>query len=161
VSLLLLIPSFAAAAFAMRFELAQDPAQQEKVLEKKKAEVTEFKEGKPFDPRFRAEIERKREIEMEMQALKQGALVRLSRITMDQAIQIATSQFPGKVLNCNLDADRWEEPGKLAKDGIVFYEVIIADEVVSGGITRVAVNAVDGSIIKSGKELPRKRSPQN
>src|SRR6201988_2765794 len=150
VSLLLLIPSFAAAAFAMRFELAQDPAQQEKVLEKKKAEVTEFKEGKPFDPRFRAEIERKREIEMEMQALKQGALVRLSRITMDQAIQIATSQFPGKVLNCNLDADRWEEPGNLAKDGIVFYEVIIADEVVSGGITRVAVNAVDGSIIKSG-----------
>lgn len=161
VSLLLLVPSFAAAAFAMRFELAQDPGQQAKELERKKTEAAQFKEGKPFDPRFSAEMERKREVEMEMRALKQAALVRLSRITMDQAIQIATSQFPGKVLNCNLDADRWEEPGKLAKDGTVFYEVIIADEVVAGGITRVAVNAVDGTIIKSGKELPRKRSPQN
>ncbi|HKS09607.1 MAG TPA: M56 family metallopeptidase [Pyrinomonadaceae bacterium] len=175
VSLLLLIPSFAAAAFAMRFELAataQEPTQQEKEL-KQKAKVDsemrreaftaneQFKERTARDPRFREEIERKREVEMEMRALKQAALVRLSRITMDQAIQIATSQFPGKVLNCNLDGDRWEEPGKLAKDGVVYYEVIIADEVVDGGVTRVAVNAVDGTIIKSGKELPRKRSPQN
>lgn len=175
VSLLLLIPSLAAAAFAMRFELAataQEPTQQERELkEKAKADSEmrreaftvneQLKERMARDPRFREEVERKREVEMEMRALKQAALVRLSRITMDQAIQIATSQFPGKVLNCNLDADRWEEPGKLAKDGIVFYEVIIADEVVAGGVTRVAVNAVDGTIIKSGKELPRRRSPQN
>jgi uncharacterized membrane protein YkoI len=175
VSLLLLIPSLAAGAFAMRFELAataQEPTQQEKELkEKAKADAEmrreattvneQLKERMARDPRFREEVERKREVEMEMRALKQAALVRLSRITMDQAIQIATSQFPGKVLNCNLDGDRWEEPGKLAKDGIVFYEVVIADEVVSGGVTRVAVNAVDGTIIKSGKELPRRRSPQN
>lgn len=175
VSLLLLIPSLAAAAFAMRFELAataQEPTQQERELkEKAKADSEmrreaftvneQLKERMARDPRFREEVERKREVEMEMRALKQAALVRLSRITMDQAIQIATSQFPGKVLNCNLDGDRWEEPGKLAKDGIVFYEVIIADEVVAGGVTRVAVNAVDGTIIKSGKELPRRRSPQN
>lgn len=175
VSLLLLIPSLAAAAFAMRFELAasaQEPAQQERELkEKAKADAEmrreaftmneQLKERMARDPRFREEVQRKREVEMEMRALKQGALVRLARITMDQAIQIATSQFPGKVLNCNLDADRWEEPGKLAKDGIVFYEVVIADEVVEGGVTRVAVNAVDGTIIKSGKELPRRRSPQN
>lgn len=175
VSLLLLIPSLAAAAFAMRFELAataQEPTQQERELkEKAKADAEmrregftvneQLKERMARDPRFREEVERKREVEMEMRALKQAALVRLSRITMDQAIQIATSQFPGKVLNCNLDGDRWEEPGKLAKDGIVFYEVVIADEIVSGGVTRVAVNAVDGTILKSGKELPRKRSPQN
>lgn len=175
VSLLLLIPSLAAAAFAMRFEVApipQDPTQQERELkEKSKADSEmrreaftpndQLKERMARDPRFREEVERKREVEMEMRALKQAALVRLSRITMDQAIQIATSQFPGKVLNCNLDADRWEEPGKLAKDGVVFYEVVIADEVVSGGVTRVAVNAVDGTILKSGKELPRRRSPQN
>lgn len=175
VSLLLLIPSLAAAAFAMRFEVApipQDPTQQERELKEKSKADSEMrreaftlndqvKERMARDPRFREEVERKREVEMEMRALKQAALVRLSRITMDQAIQIATSQFPGKVLNCNLDADRWEEPGKLAKDGVVFYEVVIADEVVSGGVTRVAVNAVDGTILKSGKELPRKRSPQN
>ena len=175
-SLLLLIPSLAAAAFAMRFELAanaQEPTQQERELkEKSKADAQmrrealtldqqQLKERMASDPNFRAEMQRKRELETEMRAVKQAALVRLARITMDQAIQIATSQFPGKVINCNLDADRWEEPGKLAKDGVVFYEVVIADEV-NEGATRVAVNAVDGSIIKSGKELPRKmRSPQN
>jgi beta-lactamase regulating signal transducer with metallopeptidase domain len=173
VSLLLLIPSFAAAAFAMRFEVAptaQELTQQEKeVREKQKAETLsregaplELKERMAHDPNFRAELQRKREVEMEMRAVKQAALVRLSRITMDQAIQIATSQTPGKVLECHLDADKWEEPGKLAKDGVVFYRVVIADEVNPGGVTHVWVNAVDGSFIKTEKELPRKmRSPQN
>ena len=172
VSLLLLIPSLAAAALAMRFEVAtaaQDPSQQEKEIEeKRKAMVREqgtteaFKERMARDPRLREEVERKREVETEMRAIKQAALVRLARITMDQAIQIATSQFPGKVLNCNLDADKWEEPGKLAKDGVVFYRVVIADEAIPGGATHLWVNAVDGSIIKTERELPRKqRSPQN
>jgi uncharacterized membrane protein YkoI len=81
---------------------------------------------------------------------------------MDQAIQIATSQTPGKVMECHLDADKWEEPGKLAKDGAVFYRVVIADETTPGGATHVWVNATDGTIIKSEKELPRKmRSPSN
>jgi beta-lactamase regulating signal transducer with metallopeptidase domain/uncharacterized membrane protein YkoI len=173
VSLLLLVPSFAAAAFAMRFELAtvaQDPAQQEKELIDK-ARVDEeisrargndpqFKE-KTLDPRVRAEIQRKREVEMEMSAIRQAALVRLARITMDQAIQIATSHTPGKVLFCSLEADKWEEPGKLAKDGTVFYQVIVGDE--SGGpATHTVINAIDGTIITSSKELPRRmRSPVN
>jgi len=172
VSLLLLIPSFAAAAIAMRFEIAttQDPTQQEKELvEKARADesrretrTTEaFKERMARDPQFRAELQRKREVEMEMRAVKQSALVRLSRLSMDQAIQIATSQSPGKVLECTLDGDKWEEPGKLAKDGVVFYRVVIADEAVAGGATHVWVNAVDGSIIKTEKELPRRRSPEN
>ncbi|HEV2836180.1 MAG TPA: M56 family metallopeptidase [Pyrinomonadaceae bacterium] len=173
VSLLLLVPSFAAAALAMRFELAttpQEPAQQEKELKEKvnaaktREEIKErgeFKERMERDPRFREEVQRKREVEMEMRALKQAALMRLARINMDQAIQIATSQTPGKVLICSLDADKWEEPGKLAKDGVVFYHVIIADEANPGGATYVWVNAVDGSIIKTEKELPRKRSPEN
>jgi uncharacterized membrane protein YkoI len=174
VSLLLLVPSLAAAAFAMRFELApvaQDPAQQEKeITEKKRADVAaresrtmdEFKERMAHDPQFREEVRRKQEVELEMRAVKQAALVRLSRITMDQAIQIATSQVPGKVLVCSLDANKWEEPGKLAKDGVVYYQVIIADETTPGGATHVFVNAVDGSVIKTEKELPRKmRSPEN
>jgi beta-lactamase regulating signal transducer with metallopeptidase domain/uncharacterized membrane protein YkoI len=174
VALLLLIPSIAAAALAMRFELApvvQDPAQQEKELkEKQNAQgikresgvPLEMKERTPFDPRFAEEMRRKMEVEMEMRALKHGALVRLSRVSMDQAIQIATSQVPGKVIVCNLDGDKWEEPGKLAKDGVVFYRVVIADEANPGAATHVWVNAVDGSIIKTEKELPRKmRSPEN
>ena len=163
VSLLLLVPSFAAAAFAMRFELtpvAQEPTQQERELKEKQKFDGTF--PKQLDPKVREEIQRKREVEMEMRAIKQTALIRLSRITMDQAIQIATSQTPGKVMECHLDADKWEEPGKLAKDGVVFYRVVIADEATPGGATHVWVNAVDGSLIKSEKELPRKmRTPFN
>jgi uncharacterized membrane protein YkoI len=171
VSLLLLVPSLAAAAFAMRFELApapQDPSQQEKELKEKARvdeEISRARGNDPqlrertLDPRVQAEIQRKREVEMEMSAIRQAALVRLARITMDQAIQIATSHTPGKVLFCSLEADKWEEPGKLAKDGTVFYQVIIGDE--SGGpATHTAINAVDGTIITSSKEPPRRmRTP--
>jgi uncharacterized membrane protein YkoI len=96
-----------------------------------------------------------------MRSIKQAALVRLARITMEQAIQIATSHTPGKVLHASLDADKWEEPGKLAKDGTVFYQVIVGDE--SGGpATYTVINAVDGTVITSSKEPPRRtRTPFN
>src|SRR5690349_11027030 len=82
VSLLLLVPSFAAAAFAMRFELAtnvQDPAQQEKeTVEKKKGEALErqaisereFKEKMANDPKFREEMQRKEDLEIQMRAVR-------------------------------------------------------------------------------------------
>jgi len=173
VALLLLVPSVTAVAFAMRFELAntvQDPAQQEKeIVEKKKAEAMrreavneqEFRERLAQDPRFREEVQRKQEVEMEMRAVKQAALVKLSRVSMDQAIQVATSLYPGKVLLCSLEANGWEEPGKLSRDGFVFYHVMIADETTPGAATHVWVNAVDATIIKAEKEIPRKRNPAN
>ena len=170
VSLLLLVPCVAAASFASRFDVksnAQDPAAQEQErkdkVEMKMREartVEEMKERMASDPRIREEIVRKQELEMEMRAVRQAALVRLAKINMDQAIQIATSQQPGKVLVCSLDAKGWEEPGKLAKDGAVFYHVIIAEEA-NAGATHVWVNAIDGTLMKTEKELPRKRrSPE-
>jgi beta-lactamase regulating signal transducer with metallopeptidase domain len=168
VALLLLVPCVAAAAFAMRFDVetnAQDPAVQEKerrekeVLETKMRRANEMDEQKmkmALDPAFREERERKEKVEMEMREARQAALIRLARINMDQAIQIATSQQPGKVLLCSLEGKGWEEPGKLAKDGIVFYHVMIANEG-EVGATHTWVNAIDGSIIKTEKELPRKR----
>ncbi|HET7287846.1 MAG TPA: M56 family metallopeptidase [Pyrinomonadaceae bacterium] len=150
VSLLLLVPCVAAATYAMRFDVdtkAQEPAPQE---QKRKERVA--------DPRVREEMERKREVEMEMREVQQAALVRLAKINMDQAIQIATSQQPGKVLMCTLQGSHWKEPGVLAEDGYVFYRVVIANEN-SEGATHVWVNAVDGSIVKTEKELPRKRQP--
>ena len=168
VSLLLLVPCVAAATYAMRFDVAanaQDPAMQEKErTENEKREMkarTEregFKERVAGDPKLQEEIERKERVEMEMREVRQAALVRLAKINMDQAIQIATSQSPGKVVECNLEATRWKEPGKLADDGVVFYHVMIANENAEGA-THVWVNAVDGSIIKTEKELPRKREP--
>jgi beta-lactamase regulating signal transducer with metallopeptidase domain len=160
VSLLLLAPCAAAATYAMRFDVvtnAQEPATQEKEKEKVEMRRRESRD-EITDPRVREEMERKERVEMEMREVRQAALVRLAKINMDQAIQIATSQQPGKVLLCSLEATHWKEPGRLADDGIVFYHVIIANET-SEGATHVWVNAVDGSIVKTEKELPRKRQP--
>jgi beta-lactamase regulating signal transducer with metallopeptidase domain len=164
VSLLLLVPCAAAAAFAMRFDVEttpQEPATQEKEkveMQRRKEMSGEMRERMEHDPQFREEVERKERVEMEMREVRQAALVRLAKINMDQAIQIATSQQPGKVLLCSLEASHWEAPGKLANDGFVFYHVMIANEG-DVGATHVWVNAVDGSIIKTEKELPRKREP--
>jgi bla regulator protein blaR1 len=176
VSTLLLVPCVTAAAFNLRVDLEtfvpQDPAPQERErlteAEKRKFEMASrvekvqeaMKERGATDPQVAAEIQRRREVEMEMMAIRQAALIRLARINMDQAIQIATSQQPGKVMMANLDAKGWEEPGKLGKDGVVFYRVEIADEV-NHASTHVWVNAVDGTVIKTEKELPRKeRRPE-
>jgi beta-lactamase regulating signal transducer with metallopeptidase domain len=164
VSLLLLVPCAAAAAFAMRFDVetnAQEPAAQEKEkveMQRRKEMSGEMRERMESDPRFREEVERKERVEMEMREVRQAALVRLAKINMDQAIQIATSQQPGKVLLCSLEASHWEAPGKLANDGFVFYHVMIANEG-DVGAAHIWVNAIDGTIIKTEKELPRKREP--
>ena len=168
VSLLLLVPCVAAASFASRFDVepnAQDPAAQEQERKEKvemkmrEARTEEQKAKIAADPALREEIARKQRLEMEMREIRQAALIRLAKINMDQAIQIATSQTPGKVLLCSLEAKGWEKPGELAKDGMVFYHVMIANEG-DVGATHVWVNAIDGTIIKTEKELPRKmRSP--
>jgi len=168
VPVLLAIPCVAAAAFAMKFDLAQqEPSQEQK--ERRERETTEtrmrayntesleMKQRMDADPRFREEVMRKREMEVEMRTIRQAALARLAKINMDQAIQIASSQNAGKVLECTLDASHWEEPGKLADDGVVFYRVVILNEDPNGGSTHVWVNAMDGNIIKTEKELPRKQ----
>jgi beta-lactamase regulating signal transducer with metallopeptidase domain len=173
VSLLLLVPCLAAGSFAMKFDLKtseavnQEPSQQEKqrreeeTVKLKRAmaiDEGEMKERMEKDPRVLEELIAKQNFEMKMRAVRQSALVKMARITMDQAIQIATSQKPGNVLQCSLDAEHWEEPGKLAKDGFVFYRVVLVsnEDIESGAATHVWVNAVDGTIIRTEKELPRK-----
>jgi beta-lactamase regulating signal transducer with metallopeptidase domain len=166
VSLLLLVPCAAAAALAMRFDVetsAQEPQEKERqnkeqveTMQRKSQTMEERKIRMPSDPALVQEMERKRQLEFEAREIAQAAMVRLAKINMEQAIQIATSQQPGKVLISSLGAKGWEEPGKLGKDGVVFYHVIIADEV-NPGSTHVWVNAIDGTIIKTEKELPRKK----
>src|SRR6267142_5459821 len=87
--------------------------------EEREREIKEERE-----PRFKAELaerERREQIELAAKATMQAALVNLAKISMDQAIQIATSQQPGKVLACSLVGEHWESLGKLAKDGKVLY----------------------------------------
>ena len=174
--LLLFVPCIAAAAFTVTFDIAanevglvsQDPAHPEKERKDVKVRVPfpggeeEFKERMKNDPKFREEVERKRDVEIQFRALRQNALLSLARISMDQAIQIATSQTPGKVLQCTLDGEKWKEPGVLDKDGQVFYRVILitSEDAANGGATHVWVNAIDGSVMKTEKEMLRKRKPE-
>ncbi|MFY9621803.1 MAG: TonB family protein [Pyrinomonadaceae bacterium] len=75
---------------------------------------------------------------------RQAELAQGAVISMDRAIQVATSKYPGKVLACSLGRD---------KDGPVFYHVVII--VTDGDKTTtkyVWVSAVDGTIIKAEDE---------
>jgi uncharacterized membrane protein YkoI len=100
---------------------------------------------------------RHEEEELKARDIMQATLVRLARVPMDQAIQIATSQSPGKVLECSLNGEHWEEPGKLAKDGVIFYHVVILSPDENEPVTtHVLVNAIDGTIIKTEKEMFKK-----
>ena len=171
VSVLLLVPCVAAAAFNMRFDVAAAPQEQSQDVQERKQQQTEQELLKQkiemsrrqgpaadvLDPAIAAELERKREYEVEVRAVTHATLIRLAKITMEQAIQIATSQQPGKVLSASLGAKGWEEPGKLSKDGQVFYHVLIADDSGADVTTHVWVNALDGTILGTDKELPRKQ----
>src|SRR4030095_9008282 len=103
------------------------------------------------------ERERHREEEMKARDIRNATLMRLARIPMDQAIQIALSQQPSKALESSLGAEHWEDPEKLATTSFLFYHnSILSGDENSPTINHVLVNAVDGTIIRNEKELPRK-----
>jgi beta-lactamase regulating signal transducer with metallopeptidase domain/uncharacterized membrane protein YkoI len=174
-AMLLAVPCLAAASLAVRFTIddqdavmiSQEPSQQDQETKKKaerearqreerEAEEREMKERAERDPQFRAELEaraRHQQEEREMMAKRQAQLIRLAKINMDRAIQIATSQQPGKVLECSLVGEHWEGPGELAKPSLVLYHVVIfSGDESRHTTTHVLVNAVDGTIFKSKTE---------
>jgi TonB family protein len=97
--------------------------------------------------------------EREQEARQQAELARQAKISMDQAIQIAVSQSPGKVFECSLVGERWEGTGELAKPSVVLYHVVIltGDES-KPTTTHVLVSALDGTIVKADKEERRKEA---
>ena len=89
------------------------------------------------------EMKRRRELQAdEEKARRQADLVRGATLSMDRAIQIATSQVPGKVITCTLG----REGDKL------FYHVVIISEGEKNSATYVWVSATDGQILKTEKE---------
>lgn len=74
---------------------------------------------------------------------KQVEMTRGATISMDRAIQIATSQIPGKVLACSLGRDG---------DKIFYHLVIINAEGDKSTTTYVWLSATDGQILKTEKE---------
>ena len=91
------------------------------------------------------EMKRRRDLEQrgEERARKQAELVRDATLSMDRAIQIATSQVPGKVLACSLGRDG---------DKVFYHVVIIGADGDKSTTTYVWVSATDGQILKTEKE---------
>ena len=189
-SLLLAVPCAAAGALALRFNIGPSDAgiiladraqqdQQDREQAEKEAKMKEhrareraeqemkereMKERAERDPEFRAkmeELEARRRAEREMEAKHEALLARMAKFTMDQAIQIAISQQPGKVLQCSLVGEHWVEPTQLAKDSRVLYHVIILTGDESNPTkAHVLIDAIDGSVLKIEKEERNKESSE-
>ena len=135
-------------------------------LEKKLAEVEEARAkggytmtGEAFLLTAKVNEEGARQ-EREIQEKRNTELARAAKISMDQAIQIATSKTPGKVLECSLVGEHWEGPGELAKPGLVLYHVVILSGDEPTQMTNhVLVNAVDGTIFRTEKQERRTEAP--
>jgi len=156
-----------------RAEYSPQVQKERDVQEKREMEEGEKKEATVMTRRGVTESERKGELqgeeygvllnreaarraEREMEAKQKAELASRASITMDRAIQIATSQTPGKVLECSLVGERWEAPGKLGKDSLVLYHVVILSGDDASPVTyHVLVNALDGTILKTSKEERR------
>lgn len=90
-----------------------------------------------------ASLEERRNFEREMRAKQRVELSKASKITMERAIQIASAQTAGTVLECRLVSER----------NIVFYHVVIlTDDNLSGTATHHWIGATDGQVIKTEKE---------
>ena len=86
-------------------------------------------------------------------------IARHAKISMEQAIQIATSKVPGKVFGVILEGQNWVGTGESAKPSLVLYCVTILSGDESHPDTNfVMVNAFDGSIFSTEKYEPKKRS---
>jgi len=111
---------------------------------------TEY-QGEEYRVRLSQESERRKEQQGRLE------LARQAKISMDQAIQIATSRVPGKVLECSLVGERWKEEGELAKPSLVLYHVVILSGDDANPVAyHVLINAVDGSLFRTEKEERRK-----
>lgn len=146
----------------VKAELEKTLVEREKEREKEAAVYTVDGVGyavslrKNDDPP-RLEIERQ---ERAFEEKRNTILARAARISMDQAIQIATSKTPGKVLECSLVGEHWESPGELAKPAMVLYHVVILSGDEANPVTmHVLVNAVDGTVVKT--ETEKRRRPEN
>lgn len=116
----------------------------------RKLEVEEESERAMEDERERSEtsedlVDRAaRDAERAEISKRQLELTRLATLSMDRAIQVASSRYPGKVVSCSLGR---------SKDGTAHYRVIIINTEGETTITRhVWVSASDGQIIKTELE---------
>jgi TonB family protein len=128
-----------------RFNLEYRPKQELEEVEKRAAEERAGQGESPVrEVRMRKDLEQQGR---EERARKQAELTRGAVLSMDRAIQIATSQVPGKVLACSLGRDG---------EKLFYHVVIIGGDGDKTTTTYVWVSAIDGQILKTEKEDQRK-----
>lgn len=122
----------------------QQDKQKEREREKQEmeqAEVYAKDKDKVLEMRMRKD---RVESGREERARKQVEMTKGATISMDRAIQVATSQYPGKVLACSLGREQ---------DGQVFYHLVMINAEGEKSTTRyVWISATDGHIIKTENE---------
>jgi TonB family protein len=125
------------------FAIESHSKQELEEIEKRNAEARAAQDESPM-----REMKMRREItEQQGRAERARDLTRGAVLSMDRAIQIATSQVPGKVLACSLGRDG---------DKIFYHVVIIGGDGDKSTTTYVWVSALDGQVLKTEKEEPRK-----
>jgi TonB family protein len=143
----------------MDFRLSQDPQRKEE-REARERRETEERANAQFngqEVRVRSGGEAGRRAERQAEEKRNAILAGLARISMDNAIQIANSKVPGKVIECSLVGEHWEGPGELARPSLVLYHVVMISQDATPVRSHVLINAVDGSVVKVSNE--EKREP--
>ncbi len=127
----------------------------QRMEERDKTVFTFDRDGRVFTARMRGDGS------AVIEQQQKNELAKAAKISMDQAIQIATSASPGKVIECSLVGERWKEPGELAKPSRVLYHVVILSGDEANPVTyHVMVNAVDGSVVTVNKEGIKRENPE-
>ena len=179
-TLLIVAPCIAAAAYAMHYEFQPQESverQKKEAAEKQResGEVTVWYDPEALtikkkleqetDPAIRAKLESQLKVLQakrqmgEKEALTVGyayvrdfqgaglAATKWANVPMEQAIQIALSQNPGSVIQCKLYGER--------EDKVVYDVVVVSGVEPDMALTHVVVSAIDGTILKTGKETLR------
>jgi len=137
----------------INFNLYQDPNKEEQETRaRREKELTAEAQMNGQEIRVRLGDEAGRRAEREAQQKRDAILAGLAKISMDHAIQIATSKVPGKVTECSLVGEHWEGSAELAKPSLVLYHVVVLSEEATPVKTHVLINAMDGTVFRVNKE---------
>jgi bla regulator protein blaR1 len=138
----------------VNFNLNQEPQTGQAIKREGQAEY----QGQEYKVRLSSEGQRAEE---GAKRRDPAELARQAKISMDHAIQIATSKVPGKVMECSLLAKDWVRSGESYKPTEVFYCVTILSADETNPATHfVLVNATDGSIFKDEKYERKRANPE-
>ena len=133
---LIVIGASISAPSAFRFNVGSAAGPQEE-SKKREARLKEehMREEKETTSEERAE---RRRVEIERWVQAQTEIAKTTKLSMEQALQIAASQQPGMPIECRLGRER---------DEVVYNIVVFSPGDTDGALTRLQVSARDGKVV--------------